>query len=139
MPDDTRTDTVVMLLFTVVALSVPAAVVLRHFLHIDPLALLHITWGRTVIGVIFTLLATAVTALNFYLAIIAPWSHQRRHGSMKDYYNMSGLPLIGGFFICCAGALLPSSSVIGIYLLVLYALDAGGLPWFFYAILSEKS
>ena len=124
--------------FTTVALMVPAVVVMRHFLQIDPLALLHITWGRTVIGVIFTLLATAVTSLNFYLAIIAPWSHQRQHGSMKDYYNMSGLPLIAGFFILCAGALLPSSIVLGIYLLTLYAFDAGGLPWFFYAILTEK-
>ena len=135
---NTRTDTVVLILFTTVALMVPAVVGMRHFLDIDPLALLHITWGRTVIGVIFTLLATAVTSLNFYLAIIAPWSHQRHHGSMKDYSNMSGLPLVGGFFIFCAGALLPSSIVPGIYLLTLYAFDAGGLPWFFYAILTEK-
>ena len=138
MKYNTRTDTVVLILFTTVALMIPAVVVIRHFINIDPLALLHITWGRTFFGVIFTLLATAVTSLNFYLTIIAPWSHQRQHGSMKDYYNMSGLPLVGGIFIFCAGALLPSSIVLGIYLLMLYAFDAGGLPWFFYAILTEK-
>lgn len=136
MQYDTRTDIIVLILFATVALMVPTVVVLRHFLEIDPLALLHITWGRTVLGVIFSLLATAVTLLNFHLAIIAPWRHQRHHGSMQEYHNMSGLPLIGGFFIFCAGALLPSSIVIGIYLLVLYSLDAGGLPWFFYATMT---
>lgn len=133
-----RIDSIVLILFTTAALLVPAAVVLRHFLEIDPLVWLHMHWGRTVIGVIFTLLATLVTALNFYLAVIAPWSYKRRHGSMDDYSFISGLPVIGGFFIFCAGALLPPSGAIGIYLLTLYGLDSGGLPWFFYAILTEN-
>jgi membrane protease YdiL (CAAX protease family) len=137
MPDNNRIDTIVMILFAVVALVVPAAVIMRHFFGIDPLALLHIGWGRTVIGVIFALLATAVTGLNVFLTIIAPWSHHRRHGSMDDYSNISGLPLIGGFFIFCAGALLPSSISVGIFLLVIYTLDTGGLPWFLYAVLIE--
>ena len=138
MQYDTRTDIIVMILFSIVALLVPAVTIMRHFLEIDPLALLHINWGRTVIGVMFTLMATAVASLNFYLTIIAPWSHQRRHGNMDDYHNMSGLPLIGGFCIFCAGALMPTSIATGVYLLALYALDAGGLPWFFYATLIEK-
>ena len=138
MQNSSRTDTVVLILFITFALAVPAAVVMRHFFSIDPLAYLHIDWGRTVAGVIFTLLATAVTSLNFYLTIIAPWSHHRRHGNMEDYSNMSGLPVIGGFFIFCAGALLPTSTATGIFLLGLYALDSGGLPWFFYALLTEK-
>jgi hypothetical protein len=56
---------------------------------------------------------------------------------MDDYSNISGLPLIGGFFIFCAGALLPSSISVGIFLLVIYTLDTGGLPWFLYAVLIE--
>jgi hypothetical protein len=137
MPDSNRIDTIVIIIFAVVALVVPAVVIMWHFFGIDPLALLHIGWGRIAIGVIFALLSTLVTALNVFLTIIAPWSHKRRHGGMQAYSSMSGLPVIGGIFILCAGALLPSSTALGIFLLTLYGLDAGGLPWILYAILTE--
>ena len=138
MQEKSRTDAIVLILFISAALHVPTAVVLRHFFDIDPLALLHINWGRTVVGVTFSLLATAVTGLNFYLSIIAPWMHQRQHGNMQNYSNISGIPAIGGFFIFCAGALLPSSIAVGTFLLTLYTLDTGGLPWFLYCWLSEE-
>ena len=137
MQYDTRTDIIVMILFGLVALLVPTAIVMRHFLEIDPLAWLHIKWGRTVVGVVFALLATAVAGLNFFLTFLAPWLHRRRHGNLDEYHNVSGLPVIGNFFIFCAGTLLPPSIATGVYMLALYGLDTGGLPWFFYAILSE--
>lgn len=139
MQAEKRIDLIVLTLFTCAALAVPATIIARHFLQIDPLALLRLDWGRTVAGSLFGLLATLTTALNFYLAVIAPWRHRSRHGNLDDYHSISGLPLIGGFFILGAAALLPASSLMGICLLLLYSLDSGGLAWFFYAMLTRQA
>lgn len=132
---ESRTDIAVMILFGSAALLVPTVIILQHFVGIDPLALLQINWGRTVAGVLFALLATLVSGLNFHLTFIAPWLHHRTHGNLDGFHSISGLPVIGGFFIACAGALLPPSIATGMYLLVLYGLDGCGLPWFFFATL----
>ena len=123
-----RVNLVVIIIFVTIGLTIPLVVAARHFFDIDPLALLHITWGRTVIGIIFTILATAVCLLNFWLSIIEPWLYNRKYGSMAEYAGMSGLPLIGGFFIVFAGALMPSSVLLGSYLLLLYLIDGNGFP-----------
>jgi hypothetical protein len=39
--------------------------------------------------------------------------------------------MVGGLFTLGAGALLPESAALGVFLLALYALDTGGMPWFF--------
>jgi hypothetical protein len=75
--------------------------------------------------------------LNFYLSILVPWLYKRQHGSMADFVHMSGLPVIGGFFIFCAGALMPPSVLLGIFLLLLYVVDGNGLPWFFVSIIQN--
>ena len=128
MKYSSREDIVVLVIFVIIGLIVPGVVVLRHFIGIDPLSLLNIKWGRTVLGIVFTLLATGVCLLNFYLSLLVPWLYRRRHGSMADFAHMSGLPLIGGFFIFCAGALMPPSVPLGIYLLLLYVIDGNGIP-----------
>jgi len=135
MKYSSREDIVVLVIFVIIGLIVPAVVVLRHFIGIDPLSLLNIKWGRTVLGIVFTLLATGVCLLNFYLSLLVPWLYKRRHGSMVDFAHMSGLPLIGGFFIFCAGALMPPSVLLGIYLLLLYVIDGNGIPCFFVAVI----
>jgi hypothetical protein len=121
-------DIAVLVIFGIIGLIVPAVVVLRHFIGIDPLSLLYIKWGRTVLGIVFTVLATGVCLLNFYLTILVPLFYKRRHDSMADFAHMLGLPLIGGFFIFCAGALMPPSVLLGIYLLLLYFIDGNGIP-----------
>jgi hypothetical protein len=121
-------DIAVLVIFGIIGLIVPGVVVLRHFIGIDPLSLLYIKWGRTVLGIVFTVLATGVCLLNFYLTILVPLFYKRRHDSMADFAHMSGLPLIGGFFIFCAGALMPPSVLLGIYLLLLYFIDGNGIP-----------
>jgi hypothetical protein len=128
-------DVIVIIIFAIIGLIIPAVVSLRHFIGIDPLSMLHITWGRTFLGIVFTILATVVCLLNFYLTLIVPWLYMRRHGSMADFAHVSGLPLIGGFFIFCAGALMPPSVPLGICLLLLYVIDGNGLPWFFISII----
>lgn len=131
-------DIIVLLLFAVVGLFVPAVVVLQHFLGIDLLAALGTGWVRTSFGVVFTVLATAVCLLNFYLSIIVPWLYKREHGSMKGFAHVSGLPVIGGIFILIAGALMPASLPLGIVLLVLYIIDGNGLPWFFISSIAAR-
>jgi hypothetical protein len=135
MKYSSREDIVVLVIFVIIGLIVPGVVVLRHFIGIDPLSLLNIKWGRTVLGIVFTLLATGVCLLNFYLSLLVPWLYKRRHGSMADFAHMSGLSLIGGFFIFCAGALMPPSVLLGIYLLLLYVIDGNGIPCFFVAVI----
>lgn len=135
MKYSSREDIVVLVIFVIIGLIVPGVVVLRHFIGIDPLSLLNIKWGRTVLGIVFTLLATGVCLLNFYLSLLVPWLYKRRHGSMADFAHMSGLPLIGGFFIFCAGALMPPSVLLGIYLLLLYVIDGNGIPCFFVSVI----
>lgn len=131
-------DLLAFLIFGVVALFVPAVVILQHFMGIDPLAVMGTGWVRTVFGVIFTILATLVCLLNFYLSIFVPWSYEREHGTMKDFAHTSGLPFIGGIFILFAGALMPASVFLGVFLLILYILDGNGLPWFFICLVREK-
>jgi hypothetical protein len=137
MANMSREDVIALIIFATIGLIIPAVVALHHFIGIDPLSVLHIGWGRTVVGVVFTILATAVCLLNFYLSLLVPWLYKRQHGSMADFAHMSGLPLIGGFFIFCAGALMPSSVLLGIYLLLLYVIDGNGIPWFFIAIIQN--
>jgi hypothetical protein len=130
-------DVIVIIIFAIIGLIIPAVVALHHFIGIDPLSMLHITWGRTVLGIVFTLLATGVCLLNFYLTLFIPWLYKRRHGSMADFAHVSGLPLIGGFFIFCAGVLMPPSVPLGICLLLLYVIDGNGIPWFFISIIQN--
>jgi hypothetical protein len=139
MANLSREDVITIIIFATIGLIIPAVVALRHFLGIDPLSMLHIKWGRTVLGVLFTLLATGVCLLNFYLALFIPWIHKRRYGSLADSANVSGLPVIGGFLIVCAGALMPPSVPLGICLLLLYVIDANGIPWFFISIIQNGS
>jgi hypothetical protein len=135
MSNLSREDVIVLIIFATIGLIIPAVVALRHFIGIDPLSMLHITWGRTVVGVVFTLLATGVCLLNFYLSLLVPWLYKRRHGSMADFAHMSGLPWLGGIFIFFAGALMPPSVLLGILLLLLYVIDGNGIPWFFISII----
>jgi len=67
-----RTDIIVLALFLTIGLIIPGVIVLQHFVGVDTLALLKIKSGRTVIGVVFTLLASATCLLNFYLNIFEP-------------------------------------------------------------------
>ncbi|UCF02438.1 MAG: hypothetical protein JSV14_01920 [Deltaproteobacteria bacterium] len=137
MKYSSREDIVVLVIFVTIGLIVPGVVVLRHFIGIDPMSFLNIKWGRTVLGFVFTLLATGVCLLNFYLTLLVPWLYKRRHGSMADFAHMSGLPLVGGFFILCAGALMPPSVPLGIYLLLLYVIDGNGFPCFFVSVIGN--
>ena len=132
-----REDLMVYLIFAIIGVIIPAVITLRHFVGIDPLALLQIKWGRTVVGIVFTLLATVVCLLNFYLSILAPWFDKRRHSSVIRYGHISGLPIIGGIFILCAGALIPSSVLFGIFLLFLYIIDGNGIPRFLFSMVQK--
>jgi hypothetical protein len=137
MANLSREDVIVFIIFATIGLFIPAVVVLRHFIGIDPLSVLDLKWGRTVLGIVFTLLAIGVCLLNFYLTLLAPWLYKRRHGSMADFRGVSGLPVIGGFFICFAGVLMPPSVPLGICLLLLYVIDGNGFPWIFISFIQN--
>ena len=132
-----REDLIVFILFATIGLLIPVVVALRHFIGISPLSSLHINWGGTVAGTVFTLLATGVCLFNFYLSILVLWLYKRQHGSMADFRGVSGLPIVGGIFILCAGALMPPSVSFGIFFLLLYIIDGNGIPWFFISIIQN--
>ena len=122
-------------LFAIIGIGIPTVIALRHFYGLDPLAWLQPMSGRQWVGLLFTLLAVTVCLLNFYLTILAPWLYQKRHGSMEGFGLISGLPLIGGIFVLVAGSLMPASLYLGIFFLMLYAMDGNGLPWLFFSTL----
>lgn len=130
-----KTDVIFLVVLSVIGLAIPAVIVCQHFVGMDVLALLQLSSGRTVVGSIFTILAILVCLLNFYLTFLNPWLYRIAHGSMEDYGSMSGLPLVGSIFIVLAGALMPGSVILGIFLLILYAIDGNGIPWVFISIL----
>lgn len=137
MANVSRVDVVVIIIFATIGFVIPAIVALRHFIGIDPLSLLHITWGRTVLGIIFTILAIVVCLWNFSLSIFDPWLYKRQHGSIEGFAGMSGLPLLGGFFILCAGALMSPSVLLGIFLLLLYVIDGNGFPVILFGMIRD--
>ena len=130
--NNSRVDLIVALLFAIIALVIPALVAVRHFFGMDPIFFLHITWGRTAVGVVSAIVATLITLLNIWRVWLEPWLYKRQHGSFDDYHGPSGLPIIGEVFIAAAGVLLPPSMPVGIILLLLYVADPGGLLTFFY-------
>ena len=134
-----RTDIIVLILFLTIALVIPAVIVLQHFAGVDTLSLLKIEWGRTVLGIGFTLLASVVCIWNFALNVVGPWLYRREHDGNEDIGHVSGLPVIGGFFIMFAAALMPSSIFLGVYLFLLYTIDANGLPWVVISLIRNRS
>ena len=134
-----RTDVIVLILFLIIGLIIPGVIVLQHFVGVDTLSLLKIEWGRTVLGIGFTLLASVVCVWNFALNVVGPWLYRREHDGNEDIGHVSGLPVIGGFFIMFAAALMPSSIFLGVYLFLLYTIDANGLPWVVISLIRNRS
>ena len=134
-----RTNVIVMVLFLTIGLIIPGVIVLHHFIGIDTLSLLKIKWGRTVVGIGFTLLASAVCIWNFYLNAVGPWLDRRKPGDLEQIDHTSGLPVIGGFFVMFAAALMPSSVGLGAYLFLLYIIDVNGLPWVVISLIRNRS
>jgi len=132
-----KEDRIVLIIFAICGLIPPVAIIARHFYELDPLNWLKIDWGRTGLGYISLTLATLTCLFNFYVSIYVPWEYERKHGSMKDFAHTSGLPILGSIFVLGAGALLPSSIYIGIFLLFLYVIDGNGLPYFFVCIIRD--
>lgn len=54
---------------------------------------------------------------------------------MTGYSSLSGLPNIGGILVVVAGALIPLSPVLGLFLMTLFAIDGNGIPWVLFSIL----
>jgi hypothetical protein len=123
-----RVDVIVVTLVAVFGLLFLAAIVARQFFGADPIAPLHMSWGRTTVGVIFAVLASLVILLNVWLVWVGPWLSRHEQGDSSDYAGPSGLPVIGSILVAVAGILLPSSAVLGVVLVVLYLLDPLGLP-----------
>jgi len=126
-----REDIYASIFFAVVGIGIPAVVVAHHFFGLDPMAFARLGLSRYVLGWALAILAAAIALLNAYLGYFVPWLYRREHGNMEGYSHMSGLPLVSGFLVFFAAALLPAAPAIGVLLLVVYFADTGGLPWFF--------
>lgn len=126
-----KEDVYVVIFFAAVGVAVPAVIILHQFLGINILHFVKPVAARQVLGVLLSLAAVLVCAVNFYLSIINPWLYKKEHGSEEGYDAPSGLPIVSGFFIIGAAMLLPESTILGIFLLALYAIDTQGIAWLF--------
>ncbi len=125
-----RVDRIVKILFTAVAVAIPALIVVRHLLGWDPLAVLpeKASSGMAVVGWVFLALGALTCAVNVYLYVIAPGLYRLKGDKEADYRGPSGLPGIGSLFIGCAALFLAPSVALGMVMLVLYFADSLGLP-----------
>lgn len=73
-----RQDVIIMVIFGVMGSLIPSVIIARHFFDVDVWVLLNLNWGRMIIGIIFTFLATLVCVFNFYFVILAPWFYQKK-------------------------------------------------------------
>jgi uncharacterized membrane protein len=134
-----KEDVCSIIFFSVVGIVILVVVVLRHFLGVDIVPFIKPVAVRTVVGVLLAVAATLVCAFNFFLHFVSPWLYKKEHGSMEGYDEMSGLPVVCGFFVLGAGALMPESAFTGGFLLALFALDTNGVLWFFLQLLRGES
>ena len=133
-----REDIIAGLIFAAIGVAIPSAAVAQHFFQIDIIAFAGLGFSRGVVGWSFGILAFAIAALNGYLNYIAPKLHERRHGTLTDYAHVSGIPIVGGFFVLFAAVLLPPAPWAGVLLLSIYLADTGGLPWVLAAVLIRR-
>lgn len=126
-----KEDVYALLFFAAIGVSVPAVIILRQFLGIDIVPYIKTTTVRVVLGTALAALATLIAALNFFLTFVSPWLSRRKQGGVEYQGGISVLPVVGNFCILGAGVLLPRSVALGLYLFALYALDTGGVLWFF--------
>jgi hypothetical protein len=91
-----------------------------------------IAWG-------FLILSMLIGVLNFYLSFLRPLFWQKKHGSMRDYRFISGLPVIATLGACVAILTGFGSAIIAGLAIVVLAIDAGGFPWFVAATWSDQS
>ncbi len=136
-----QVDLVVAVLFTAVGITIPAIIALRHFMGLDPLAALPMraTRGLNAVGWVVLVPAALACAWNCFLAFIAPWLHRRKHGNLDEYRSVSGLPVIGSLLIGMAALFMHPSAVLGVVLLLLYAIDGYGLVWVLVALARGQS
>jgi hypothetical protein len=81
-------------------------------------------------GLYYVLPGALIAALNFHLSWTRPLLYRLAHGSMEGYRFVSGVPIVGVFFVL-AGVLPWFGDVITALagLAVLFA-DTGSPPWF---------
>jgi hypothetical protein len=116
-----------------IALFIPVAIVVRHFLQT--------TTANNATSLIagWTLLSLYAffAVINFYLSAVRPWLHLRR-GEI-DFKHVSGIPIVHIVFLALAIFTLPPSLWAGILMLVLLALDTGAAHWAALAFAREFS
>ncbi|MDH5526113.1 MAG: hypothetical protein OEY97_02250 [Nitrospirota bacterium] len=130
----TREDLATILIFAIVVTGIAAVVVMRHLVGMEPISWIPPIPGRAGFGVLFAGLAVLVCTWNVYLTCIGPWLYKCTHGGTESTGGSSGLPVISGFFVLFAAALLPPSSGVGVFLLAVFGVDPNGLPMFFVAL-----
>lgn len=91
------------------------------------------------IGAVVMIVAIAIAAFNFYLAVVRPFMFRRRNGSLDGCKHISGLPLIGSLVVV-AGAVIGFGSGLCVALgLIAFGLDLGGSVWFLVATWRDSS
>jgi hypothetical protein len=77
--------------------------------------------------------------LNVFLSVVRPTVYRWRRGSLDGVRNVSGLPLIGTFFVVLAGFVGFGDWRVAVVGLVVLAFDCGGLPWVLVATWRDHS
>lgn len=89
-----------------------------------------VTRPRYYAGMVLVIGACLVGCLNFYLSFARPWMYRRMYGSMDGYRFLSGLPVVGTFFLVAGSVIGFGSTTIGLLGILSALFDSGGLLWF---------
>jgi hypothetical protein len=81
-------------------------------------------------GIGLAIVGALVAALNAYLSFVRPLLYAWRHGSINGMKNISGIPVLGTFFVVASGVLGFADWRVAAVGLVALVLDTGGIPWF---------
>ena len=127
-------DFVFLTISLVVVIATPYMVVKNHFLTGE---IEQYSRVSSVIGHVILALLSLVVITNIYLFFIRPWRYKVKHGSLNNYQNISGIPLVGTVLVFLAALFLPPSITYGVVLMFLFLADVGGLHYGFFVIIKE--
>ena len=96
-------------------------------------------WTGEFVGLGCTVLGLLIGLLNVHLSFVRPRLYFWRHRSLEGYQFVSGIPVVGTFFVVIGGILgfreLPTAAI-GLITLIL---DTGGSPWFLIMTWRDRS
>jgi hypothetical protein len=91
------------------------------------------------IGLSLVLVGALLAVLNFHLSFTRPLLYRLRHGSSEGYRFVSGIPLVGTFFVMAAVLVSFGEVVTALVGLGVLLADTGSPLWFLLMTWNDSS